>query len=77
MRVDGIGMKRLIQRRKGAAIKVNDKSFITNFSINVNKVVFLNKYMTPLKRQHWQLHLSLPYNALEKKRTMIGKKIHS
>ena len=67
-------MKRLIQKRKSAAITVNDKSFITNFSVNMNKVVFLKKYMTPLKRQHWQQHLSLPCNALEKKRTMIGKK---
>ena len=73
MRVDIIGMKRLIQRRKGAAITVNNKSFIINFSVNMNKVVFRKKYVTPLKRQHWQLQLNLPCNALEKKRTMTGK----
>ena len=39
----------------------------------MNKVVFLKKYITPQKRQHWQLQLSLPYYVLEKKRTMTGK----
>ena len=34
----------------------------------MNKWIILKKYMTPLKRQHWQLQLSLPYNALEKKK---------
>ena len=30
--------------------------------------------MTPLKKEHWQIQLFLPYNALEKKGTMKGKK---
>ena len=42
----------------------------------MNKVVFLKKHMTPLKKEHWQIQLCLPYNALEKKETMKGKKIH-
>ena len=42
----------------------------------MNKVVFLKKHMTPLKRQYWQKQLSLPYNALEKRGTMTGKKIY-
>ena len=65
-------MKRLIYRGKDAAITVNDKSFITD----LNKVVFLKKHMTPLKKEHWQIQLCLPYNALEKKETMKGKKTH-
>ena len=73
LRVESIKVKRLTERKKGPAITVNGKSFITNFSINVNKVVFRKKYMTSLKRQHWQLQLSLPCNALEKKRAMAGK----
>ena len=73
LRVDSTEVKRLTERRKGPAITVKGKSFITNFSINMNKVVFLKKYMTPLKRQHWQLQLSLPCNALEKKRALTGK----
>ena len=40
----------------------------------MNKVVFLKKHMTSVKKEHWQIQLCLPYNALEKKGTMKGKK---
>ena len=32
--------------------------------------------MTSVKKEHWQIQLCLPYNALEKKETMKGKKTH-